>query len=509
MQTKVISRGNGQSAIASAAYRSGERLFSEEDNRHKYYAGKQPEIVYSKIHLPEHAPEQYKDRATLWNAVQAKENKSNSRFAREVIIALPGELNTKENIALVKEYAQDNFVSKGMIADINIHDKRDGNPHAHIMLTVRPINERGEWGEKQKKIYQLDKNGNKIYDPVKKTYKCTTRKNTDWDKKETLEKWRESWSQSINREFQYKGINERVSHLSYEAQGINKIPTVHMGRKVDSMEKLGMATERGERNRQAVALNREYDTRRSAINQELKQLPTVEQVVAAAMTESRKAPQESQKQTPVELTDQMKSYIAELEKQSQGKQYQEPRQYEIKQNALQQAAKPQIDYYSGVRQDIKETIAAERFAAHMDKETAFADKKIKEHGQSLVDLEQYKPKSILGLNKDAVMRWEADCRHHRQQINHFEKLKDPKQHTRAQAEIIGCVGFNDIEAREKQHLAKLTPQEVQQYEKAKKIKSLMDEVRQKTTSLDYEIRKQRQAEQNRSRNQDKNLGRGR
>ena len=252
---KTISRSSGKSAVASSAYRSGENLYNERDGLTHDYTRKSG-IIHTEIMKPEHAPEWAKDRQRLWNEVEKIEKASNARLAREIIVAFPVELNKEQQIELVREYAKENFVSAGMVADIAIHDKEDGNPHAHIMLTVRPFNHDGSWGEKQKKEYILDKDGNKQYDPEKKTYKCRTIKTTDWDNKETLEKWRESWAVTTNKHLERSGSTERIDHRSYEDQRIDKIAQKHEGHIVRAMERKGDKTEIGDYNREAKEYNR-------------------------------------------------------------------------------------------------------------------------------------------------------------------------------------------------------------------------------------------------------------
>lgn len=147
---KIISRGKGKSAVAAAAYRSGENLTNEYDGITHDYTRKGG-VVHTEILLPDHAPAEYADRAVLWNAVEKIEKAKNAQLAREIEIALPHELTREQGISLVREYVKEQFVSAGMCADIAIHDKQDGNPHAHILLTVRPLNENGTWHTKPKK----------------------------------------------------------------------------------------------------------------------------------------------------------------------------------------------------------------------------------------------------------------------------------------------------------------------------------------------------------------------
>ena len=168
---KITSRGKGKSAVAAAAYRAGERITNEYDGVTHDYTRKGG-IVHTAILLPDNAPPEYKDRAVLWNAVEKIEKAKNSQLAREIELALPVELTKEQNIFLVREYVKRHFVNHGMCADIAIHDTGEGNPHAHVLLTMRPFNEDRTWGDKQKKVYHLDEDGNKIYDPIKRQYKC-------------------------------------------------------------------------------------------------------------------------------------------------------------------------------------------------------------------------------------------------------------------------------------------------------------------------------------------------
>ena len=158
---KIIQRSKRQSAVASAAYQSGERLFSEYDQKQKYYSHKS-EIVHTEIMLPPHAPPEYADRNTLWNAAEAIEKQWNSQLARRFVLAIPRELPRSQYADLIRDYCREFFVSKGMIADFAIHDKGDGNPHAHILLTMRAMDETGKWLPKSRKVYDLDENGERI-----------------------------------------------------------------------------------------------------------------------------------------------------------------------------------------------------------------------------------------------------------------------------------------------------------------------------------------------------------
>lgn len=255
LSVKMISRGKGKSAVAAAAYRSGEKITSDYDGITHDYTRKRG-VMLTQILLPKNAPVLFYNRSRLWNAVEKIEKAKNAQLAREVEVSIPKELDFEEGYHLVKEFCQRNFVDKGMIADICFHDKGDGNPHAHIMLTVRPFNEDGSWGSKQKKVYILDENGEKIYDKKKRQYKCKSVPTTDWNDRENVEKWRQSWADMCNRYLEKSGHDERIDHRSYERQGLEILPTKHLGTAVSQMEKRNIKTERGEFNRHIKMVNK-------------------------------------------------------------------------------------------------------------------------------------------------------------------------------------------------------------------------------------------------------------
>ena len=251
---KIVSRGKGKSAVAAAAYRSGEKLTNEWDGLTHDYT-KKGGVVHSEILLPAHAPPAFSDRSTLWNSVELSEKSNNAQLAREVEIALPVELSREEQTRLVREYCSSQFVSKGMIADFNLHDTGGGNPHAHILLTMRPLDERGAWLPKSKKEYVLDENGEKIRLPSGR-YKTRKVDLVDWNDRENAEVWRRAWADLANEFLERNDCPERIDHRSYERQGIEQIPTVHIGVAASQMEKKGIVTERGELNRNIKAANR-------------------------------------------------------------------------------------------------------------------------------------------------------------------------------------------------------------------------------------------------------------
>ncbi|GHU51886.1 hypothetical protein AGMMS49975_06600 [Clostridia bacterium] len=308
---KAVSRGSPRSVIAISAYINRGKMHDELSGL-TYDYSKRTDLVYSEVMLCDNAPENYKDNRVLWAEVNRVEN-GNGQSTRTVEVSLPKELNLDEQIKLVQGYVKDNFTSVGMCANIAIHDKQDGNPHAHIMLTLRKIDENGEWEYKAKKLYVcknqngVEKNltanewrqvkdewqkqlpyykdgnleGERIYltdyeyetgqdkykdylriqgknDP--KTVKWGIRNKTllEWNNKNTFLNWREDWANKINNALSEKEIPQRVDHRSYEKQGIEKLPTVHLG-KAHKLERDGFATDQGNKNRAVAEKNAELE----------------------------------------------------------------------------------------------------------------------------------------------------------------------------------------------------------------------------------------------------------
>ncbi|MGA3534118.1 MobQ family relaxase [Lactiplantibacillus plantarum] len=221
-----ISAGKGRSAIASAAYRSGEKLFDDKEGRRYFYA--RSVIPESFILTPKNAPEWASDREKLWNEVEKNDRKSNSRYAKEFNVALPVELSEYEQKELQTKYVQENFVDQGMVADVAIHRDHPDNPHAHVMLTNRPFNPDGSWGLKAKTQYIKDENGKQL---LTKSGFPKQRKIwlVDWDKKEKINEWRHNWATSVNQSLAQKNIPDRISEKSFVDQGIQETPTQHEG----------------------------------------------------------------------------------------------------------------------------------------------------------------------------------------------------------------------------------------------------------------------------------------
>jgi len=262
---QMISRSKGQSAVAAAAYRSGERLKDERTNERKFYKREvKPETM---ILAPSQAPEWVQNRNRLWNEVEASETRKNSQVAREINIALPRELSKPEQIELIRGYVQKEFVEQGMIADVAIHRDDQENPHAHVMLTTREISEEG-----------------------------FTVKNRDWNKKELLEQWREQWAEHANKALEREGIQDRISHLSHEARGLEVLPTIHLGHVAHEMEKRGVESDRGTINRDQEDYNRvvvdlqTYREEKRALERELARQQEQKQQVEPLNTPTKRVP---------------------------------------------------------------------------------------------------------------------------------------------------------------------------------------------------------------------------
>ena len=206
-QTK---RSAGQSAIASAAYRAGERLYSEYYGEYSDYTRKGG-VICSDILLPSHAPKEYADRQTLWNAVEKAERGKTAQLAYSFDIALQNEFSLEENIALARQFLLEQFVSRGMVVDFAVHqpDREDGgipNPHFHVLCPIRPIEQNGKWGCKQHRVYELDEDGNRIRD-ADGNFVFNAVPTTDWGSPETLEYWRQTWAELCNAKFAEKGLD--------------------------------------------------------------------------------------------------------------------------------------------------------------------------------------------------------------------------------------------------------------------------------------------------------------
>ena len=299
MSAKVVSRGAGRSAVAASAYLSCSRMYNDYDGVQHDYTRKQG-LIFQEVLLPPKASPEWKDREQLWNAVERAEKTKDSRLAREFVVALPIELPRKAQISLLRDFIQNNFVDMGMCADFAIHDTDGHNPHAHILLTVRPLETDGTWQYKTQKEYLCIRNGEekgftasefkdaqtkgwekqypykvgkkKVYmtpsaaqehgyiradkHPKSTRYGRQNPLTELWNSEEQIFAWRKSWEMIINEEQERHGIVDRVDCRSHAARGLTEQPTVHEGYHARKLESMGIVSDRCELNRQIRADNK-------------------------------------------------------------------------------------------------------------------------------------------------------------------------------------------------------------------------------------------------------------
>lgn len=331
LEAKVVSRGAGRSAVAASAYLSCSRLYNDYDGIQHDYTKKQG-LVWQQVFLPEYAPQEWKDREQLWNAVEEVETAKDSRLAREFVVALPIELSRQEQIELLHEFIREQFVSDGMCADAAIHDTDGHNPHAHILLTVRPLDEQGKWQYKTEKEYLCMKNGEergftaaefkaaqnegwekqypykvgkkKVYmtpsaaeaqglvradkHPKSTRYGRQNSISERWNSEEQLAAWRAAWADVSNRYLERAGREERIDHRSNAARGIDEIPTIHEGVTAQALERKGIISDRCEINRQIREQNKLIRAIRDEITKLKNTIMTSVPALAKALETARK-----------------------------------------------------------------------------------------------------------------------------------------------------------------------------------------------------------------------------
>ena len=255
---RTISRGKGRSAVQMAAYCGRDRLNNKYNGKTYDYTNRH-DLVHHEIMLPDFAPKAFYTQEVLWNSVEKIEKNSNSRLARVACFALPKELDHDVQIEMVRQYVQECFVQYSMCADISIHDKGDGNPHVHLLLTTRSLDHAGEWMCKQRRNYLLDAEGNRIRDSISGRYKLgKSIKTNDWDDPDRIEEWRKGWAEACNMQFKQHGIQKQVTYMSFARQGIDRTPTIHLGAKVIALKERGIHTDRGDKY-QEIIRNRSRD----------------------------------------------------------------------------------------------------------------------------------------------------------------------------------------------------------------------------------------------------------
>lgn len=263
-----VKRSEGCSAVASAAYRAGEKLHNLWDGETHDYT-KKGGVVFTEIMLPPNVPEHFSDRSTLWNDLEQFEKRGDAQLAYSFDIAMQNEFTLEENIEFARQFVREQFLSAGMIVDFAFHlpgkDENDiPNPHFHVLVPIRPLNEDGTWGAKQHRVYNLDENGQRIK-KENGQWDFVAVPTTDWGRPETLQKWRKEWAKFINSKFEEKGLDCRIDHRSYVDQGLDLLPTVHEGPQVRKMEKRGIRTEKGDLNRWIKKFNQMYRSLQSTI----------------------------------------------------------------------------------------------------------------------------------------------------------------------------------------------------------------------------------------------------
>jgi len=261
----IIKRSAGRSTVAAAAYRAAERIYNHRTGLWHDYTNKRG-LAHAEILLPENAPEHYRDRTILWNSVEHGEKTGNAQLARHLEVGLPAELDRADQIALLRSHVQEHFVDRGMCADICVHDKGDGNPHAHVMFTMRPINPDGSWGDKSRREYVLDRQGQRVLLPSGQDYKTRKISLTGWDDTGNAEIWRDAWGKEVNRAYERLGLEPRVDLRSYARQGLDIEPTKHLGPTAAQMEKEGKASYLGDQNREIEGRNAQRERGRHVRN---------------------------------------------------------------------------------------------------------------------------------------------------------------------------------------------------------------------------------------------------
>ena len=266
---KQVSRGKGQTVVNSAAYISGQKLYNDYYGQTHDYT-KKSGVVFTEILTPEYVPERLTDRETLWNEVEKIEKGKRAQLAYSFDIALQNELTLDENIELARTFCQEQFVARGMIVDLAVHEGKSknedetDNPHFHVLAPIRSFTEEGSWGNKQRREYVLGEDGNRIKDAKGKDI-FNAVSTTGWNDPELLKEWRRAWTEKVNEKFRECHMAARIDHRSYKEQGIDLIPTIHEGYEVRAMEKKGIKTVIGELNRAIRQFNQMFISLKESI----------------------------------------------------------------------------------------------------------------------------------------------------------------------------------------------------------------------------------------------------
>lgn len=320
---KLIKASSGKSAVASAAYQSGQKLYSDRVGQTFSYTHKE-EVVYSEILLPPNAPEEYYDRAKLWNEVEKVNNKSNSRYGRSFDIALPHEWSKEQCIEYSRAYVQSAFVDRGLAADFAVHikpNKKNGskdNWHLHIMIPNRAFDKKGKWAKTEKKVYaNCIKDGKPAYDrtlpsydskrkeetaqyriPVidkktgeqkvkiregkgkEKLWERVTIESNPFNKREMLKTWRREWAEHAN---QYLEPENQIDHRSFKDRGIDRTPQIHEGPAARDIARRTGHSDRCDYNKQIKQSNRDFTKERNDYTREINELIIMKKLIGKVL----------------------------------------------------------------------------------------------------------------------------------------------------------------------------------------------------------------------------------
>ena len=428
LEAKVVSRGNGRSAVAASAYLSCSKILNDYDGVQHDFTRKKG-LIWQDVFLPEFAPSDWKDRSVLWNAVEKNEKTKDSRLAREFVPALPIELTPSQWQELLTDFIQNNFVADGMCADVAVHDPYPPghNPHAHIMVTVRPLDEKGNWQYKAEKEYVCVRNGEergftaaefkaaqadgwekqypykvgrkKVYLPsseaekhgyerVSKYPKSTKygRQNPiseRWNSEEQLVQWRKAWADAANRYLERYGHEERIDHRSHAERGLDEQPTIHEGVFARSLERQGVISDRCEINRQIKADNALLHELKAAVRKLAQAVKNTIPALAEAMER---------------LRGNMIIFRYQLRHIGMGKH---------RMNEHIQAAIPKLERYMGLVRQIKEKTKGRKNLLAEKKETPFYQiPKLRDLARSIAELTEELEE--LKTEKEMLLR-SLDC----------------------------------------------------------------------------------------------------
>ena len=409
LEAKVVSRGKGRSAVAASAYLSCSQILNDYDGVQHDFTRKKG-LVWQEVFLPEHAPAEWQDRSVLWNAVEESEKAKDSRLAREFVVALPIELSKSEWQKLLTEFIQEQFVSDGMCADVAIHDPHPPghNPHAHIMLTVRPLDEQGKWQYKTEKEYLCVRNREergftaaefkaaqadgwekqyqykigrkKVYmapsaaeaqglvrtskHPKSTKYGRQNPIAERWNSDEQLLIWREKWADVTNKYLaHYPWIDARIDHRSHAARGLDEQPTIHEGVTARALEKNGIISDRCELNRQIKADNALLRELKSAVRKLIDAVKNTVPSFAEAMEK---------------LRENMIIFRYQLNHIAKGKRCM---------NKYVDAVKPDLERYTGLVQQIKDkTKERKKLLAEKKQTPLYQPKKLYDLSRRIAEL---------------------------------------------------------------------------------------------------------------------------